>query len=163
MIACNFISLYHSYVVTFCIWSLYFVYGKNKETNKNEKNFLVPWVLSPSLQASKLWVQSPAFLGDLVYVTIGNPAFYFALDLTGVLSRDKLQHINHVGKQKFKCWPIRTWEKCQIVRRTLLGEPAFPALFKEDWHNFWTAAHALKKPPNFTMFEGDSVSIKSRQ
>ena len=31
-------SLYHSYVVTFCVWSLYFVYGKNKETNKQ-----TPW------------------------------------------------------------------------------------------------------------------------
>ena len=30
----NIMPLYHSYVVTFCIWSLYFVYGTNKETNK---------------------------------------------------------------------------------------------------------------------------------
>ena len=28
--------LYHSYVVTFCIWYLYFVYGKNKQTNKQK-------------------------------------------------------------------------------------------------------------------------------
>ena len=27
-------SSYHSYVATFCIWFLYFVYGKNKERNK---------------------------------------------------------------------------------------------------------------------------------
>ena len=32
-------SLYHSYVVTFCIWSLYFVYGKNEETKESEHRY----------------------------------------------------------------------------------------------------------------------------
>ena len=35
------ISLYHSYVVTFCIWSLFFVYWKNKETNNKQDLFTI--------------------------------------------------------------------------------------------------------------------------
>ena len=43
-------------------------------------------------------------------MTIGNPAFWLALYLTGVHFRDELQHVGHVGKQKFKCPQIRIWE-----------------------------------------------------
>ena len=35
---------------------------------------------------------------EVVYVTIGNPAFCFALFLTGIHFRGKLQHVGHVGK-----------------------------------------------------------------
>ena len=47
---------------------------------------------------------------DVVYVTIGGPAFGLALYLTGSHFRDELQHVSHVGRQKVKCSPIRTWK-----------------------------------------------------
>ena len=50
------------------------------------------------------------FKTDVVYVTIGNPAFYLALCLTGVHFRGKLQHAGHVGGQKIKYRPIKTPE-----------------------------------------------------
>ena len=33
-------------------------------------------------------------------MTIGNPAFYLALYLTGVHFRGDLEHVGHVGEQK---------------------------------------------------------------
>ena len=70
-------------------------------------------------------------------MTIGNPFFCLALHLTGVLFQDKLQHVDHVGAQKFKSRPIRTREILSDCETYFYGvEPAFPALFKEDWHNF---------------------------
>ena len=45
-----------------------------------------------------------------VSVTIGNPAFFIALYLTGVHFRGELQHICDVSEQKIKCRPIRTRE-----------------------------------------------------
>ena len=47
---------------------------------------------------------------DVVYVTIGNPAFFLALYLTGVHFRGKLQHVGGTSEQKIKCGPIRTRE-----------------------------------------------------
>ena len=47
---------------------------------------------------------------EVVYVTIGNPAFCVALYLTGVHFRGELQHVGHMGEQKIKCRPIRTRE-----------------------------------------------------
>ena len=46
----------------------------------------------------------------VVYVPIEDLAFYLALYLTSVHFRGKLQHISHLGKQKFKIRPIRTQE-----------------------------------------------------
>ena len=43
-----------------------------------------------------------------VDVTIGNPGFCLALDLTGVHFRGKLQDVGHVNEQKIKYWPIKT-------------------------------------------------------
>ena len=43
-------------------------------------------------------------------IWLQNPAFCLALYLTGVHFRGELQHVGHVGRQKIKCWPIRTWE-----------------------------------------------------
>ena len=43
-------------------------------------------------------------------MTIRNPAFCFALYLTGVHFRGELQHVGHEGEQKIKCQPIRTRE-----------------------------------------------------
>ena len=47
---------------------------------------------------------------EVVYVTIGNPVFCLALNLTGVHFRGELQHVGHVGWQKTKCQPIRNKE-----------------------------------------------------
>ena len=47
---------------------------------------------------------------EFVYVTTGNTAFRLALHLTGLHSRGELQHVRHVGEQKFICRPIRTRE-----------------------------------------------------
>ena len=54
-------------------------------------------------------------------MTIGNPAFCLALYLTGVHFRGELQHVDHVGKQKIKCQPIRTRKIAgvKIVRQTV--------------------------------------------
>ena len=43
-------------------------------------------------------------------MTIGNPAFYLTLHLTGVNFRGKLQHVGHVSEQKVTCRPIRPRE-----------------------------------------------------
>ena len=45
---------------------------------------------------------------EVVYETIGNPAFCLALYLTGVHFRGTLQLVGHVGGQKIKYRPIRT-------------------------------------------------------
>ena len=47
---------------------------------------------------------------EVVYVTIGNPAFCLALYLTGVHFRGELQHVGDASEQKIKCRPIRTRE-----------------------------------------------------
>ena len=39
---------------------------------------------------------------EVVYVTIGNPAFCLALYLTGVHFRGELQHVGDVSEQKIK-------------------------------------------------------------
>ena len=49
---------------------------------------------------------------EVVYVTIGNPAFYLFLYLTG----GELQHVGDVSEPKIKCRPIRT---CEIGGVTL--------------------------------------------
>ena len=41
-------------------------------------------------------------------MTIGNPAFFVALCLTGVHFRGELQDVGDVSEQKVKCEPIRT-------------------------------------------------------
>ena len=45
---------------------------------------------------------------EVVYVAIGNPAFWLALHLTSVHFRGELQHVGGVTEQKIKCQPIRT-------------------------------------------------------
>ena len=50
------------------------------------------------------------FTKEVVYVTIGNPAFCIALYLTGVHFRGELQHVGDVSEQKIKRRPIRTRE-----------------------------------------------------
>ena len=40
---------------------------------------------------------------EVVYVSIGDPAFFLALYLTGVHFRGELQQDGHVGEQKIKC------------------------------------------------------------
>ena len=47
---------------------------------------------------------------EVVYVTIGNPAFCLFLYLTGVHFWGELQHVGDVSEQKTKGWPIRTRE-----------------------------------------------------
>ena len=47
---------------------------------------------------------------EVVYVTVGSPAFCLFLYLTGVHFRGKLQHVVDVSEQKTKYWPIRTRE-----------------------------------------------------
>ena len=47
---------------------------------------------------------------EVVYVTIGNPAFCLALYLNGVHFRDELQYVGHVGKLKIKCQSVKTRE-----------------------------------------------------
>ena len=37
---------------------------------------------------------------EVAYVTIGNPAFYLFLYLTGIHFRDELQHVGNVSEQK---------------------------------------------------------------
>ena len=50
------------------------------------------------------------FTKEVVYVTIGNPAFCIALYLTGVHFRGELQHVGDVSEQQIKFRPIRTRE-----------------------------------------------------
>ena len=45
---------------------------------------------------------------EVLYVTIGNPAFCPFLNLTGVYFWGELQHVGDVSEQKINCWPIRT-------------------------------------------------------
>ena len=40
---------------------------------------------------------------EVVYVTVGSPAFCLFLYLTGVHFRGKLQHVVDVSEQKTKC------------------------------------------------------------
>ena len=47
---------------------------------------------------------------EVLYVTIGNPAFCLALYLIGVHFRGELQHFGQVGGQKIKCPLIGTRE-----------------------------------------------------
>ena len=42
-----------------------------------------------------------------VYVTIGNPAFWLFLYLTGVHFQAELQHGGDLSQKKIKCGPIR--------------------------------------------------------
>ena len=43
-------------------------------------------------------------------MTVGNPAFFLFLYLTGLHFRGELQHVDDVSEQKIKCLPIRTRE-----------------------------------------------------
>ena len=45
---------------------------------------------------------------DVVYLIIGNSAFYLALYLTGVHFRGELQQVSTVSEQKLNCRPNRT-------------------------------------------------------
>ena len=51
------ISLYHCYVLTFCIWSLFFVYGKNNQTKK--KHFEME---NASVSLSRFEMQNACYL-----------------------------------------------------------------------------------------------------
>ena len=59
-------------------------------------------------------IMVPSVLYEVVFMTIGNPAFFLALCLTGVHFRGELQHVGHVGEQKIKCLPIRTREIAEV-------------------------------------------------
>ena len=48
---------------------------------------------------------------EVVYATIGNPAFCRAIYLTGVHFRGELQHVGHLGEQKIKCRPTELEKK----------------------------------------------------
>ena len=50
------------------------------------------------------------FMYEVVYVTIGNPAFCLPLNLTGVHFWDELQHFGDVNEPETKYRPIRTRE-----------------------------------------------------
>ena len=47
---------------------------------------------------------------EVGYVTIGNPAFCLALNVTGVHFRSELQHVGDASEQTIKCGPIRARE-----------------------------------------------------
>ena len=49
-------------------------------------------------------------LQEVIYVTIGNPAFCLSLYLTGVHFRGELQHVRDVSEEKIKYRPVRTRE-----------------------------------------------------
>ena len=51
---------------------------------------------------------------EVVYVATGNPALCLDLYLTGAYFRGELYHVGHVGEQKIKCRPIRTWETAGV-------------------------------------------------
>ena len=53
---------------------------------------------------------SAKHFSEVAYVTIGNPALFLALYLTGVHFRGKLQYIGDVSEQKIKYGPIKTRE-----------------------------------------------------
>ena len=55
-------------------------------------------------------INNEVHVKEIVYRTIGNPAFCFFLYLTGVHFRDELQHVGDASEQKIKCWPTRTGE-----------------------------------------------------
>ena len=50
------------------------------------------------------------FTWEVVYVTIGNPAFCLALNITGVHFRCELQLVGDVSEPEIKYRPIRTRE-----------------------------------------------------
>ena len=60
--------------------------------------------------AEMLFSLNSVTVSEVVYVTIGNPAFCLFLYLSGVHFRGELQHLGDVWEQKIKCWPIRTQE-----------------------------------------------------
>ena len=49
-------------------------------------------------------------LYEVVYVTVGNPAFCLFLYLTTVHFRGELQDAGDVSEKIIKCWPIKTRE-----------------------------------------------------
>ena len=61
----------------------------NSELMKNSGNF---WLISFCFMIKDDF--------EVVYVTIGNPAFYLLLYLTGIHFRDELQHVGNVSEQK---------------------------------------------------------------
>ena len=61
----------------------------NSELMKNSGNF---WLISFCFMIKDDF--------EVAYVTIGNPAFYLFLYLTGIHFRDELQHVGNVSEQK---------------------------------------------------------------
>ena len=55
---------------------------------------------------SAIWI----LLYEVVYVTVGNPAFFLFLYLTTVHFRGELQDTGDVSEKIIKCWPIKTRE-----------------------------------------------------
>ena len=80
-------------------------------------------------------ISKNVFSYEVVYVTIGNPAFCLALRLTGVHFRGELQHVGHGGEQKIKCSPIRTWEIAgvRLQEEVHVREHLQCLLLKNDW------------------------------
>ena len=73
-------------------------------------NFVKKETLTQLFSCEFCTISNSTFSSEVVYVTIGNPAFCLALYLTGVHFRGKLQHVVHGGEQKIKCSPIRNQE-----------------------------------------------------
>ena len=73
-------------------------------------NFVKKETLTQLFSCEFSEISKNVFPYEVVYVTIGNPAFCLGLYLTGVHFRGELQHVGHGGEQKIKCSPIRTWE-----------------------------------------------------
>ena len=53
--------------------------------------------------AEMLFPVNSVTASEVVYVTIGNPAFCLFLYLSGVHFRGELQHLGDVWEQKIKC------------------------------------------------------------
>ena len=65
------------------------------------------------------FISCHGWLKEVLYVTIGNSGFCFALYLTGVHFRCELQHLCHLGVQKVFTNQNSRNSWCQIVRQTI--------------------------------------------
>ena len=63
-----------------------------------------------TLLCDPVYLHARLVVSGVIYVTIGNPAIFVTLYLTGVHFRSELLHDGHVSEQKVKCQPIRTPE-----------------------------------------------------
>ena len=75
-----------------------FIYGCFSEVTES---------LKTTIFINKIFLRQPF---EVVYVTLGNPAFCLALYLTGVPFRGELQYVGDVSKEKIKYRQIRIRE-----------------------------------------------------